>query len=99
MYSKGLGVSQDYATAVQWYRLAAEQGNATAQLNLGVMYAEGRGVAHDHVLAHMWFNLATARGNEKAAKNMEMVANEMTGADFSKARRLAREWRAKHPSD
>ena len=32
------GVEQDYVEAVKWYRLAAEQGNADAQYNLGVAY-------------------------------------------------------------
>ena len=41
---KGLGVPQDYAEAVRWYRLAAEQGNANAQYSLGgAMYGTGRG--------------------------------------------------------
>ena len=31
MYDEGLGVVQDYAEAVQWYRKAADQGNAGAQ--------------------------------------------------------------------
>ena len=44
MYYQGQGVPQDYAEAVSWYRLAAEQGNATAQSNLGAMYDNGRGV-------------------------------------------------------
>ena len=34
---------QDYAEAVKWYRKAAEQGNAIAQNNLGVMFARGVG--------------------------------------------------------
>ena len=33
MYDKGQGVRQDYAQAVQWYRKAAEQGDAQAQYN------------------------------------------------------------------
>ena len=37
-YEQGRGVPQDYAAAVSWYRRAAEQGNADAQLNLGFMY-------------------------------------------------------------
>jgi uncharacterized protein len=41
MYDNGNGVVQDYAEAVKWYRLAAEQGNAQAQYNLGLMYANG----------------------------------------------------------
>jgi TPR repeat protein len=32
----------DYAEAVKWYRKAADQGYAEAQLNLGIMYDEER---------------------------------------------------------
>ena len=42
MYDRGQGVPEDDAEAVRWYRLAAEQGLASAQLNLGVMYARQR---------------------------------------------------------
>jgi len=44
MYYNGEGVPQDYAVAMKWYRLAAEQGHAKAQYNLGVMYYNGEGV-------------------------------------------------------
>ena len=37
MYQKGIGVLQDYKTAVKWYRLAAEQGFARAQNSLGIL--------------------------------------------------------------
>ena len=37
MYEKGKGVSQNYGEAVKWFRLAAEQGHAKAQSNLGTM--------------------------------------------------------------
>ena len=40
MYEEGNGVPQDYAKAVKWYRLAADQGYADAQYNLGVMYEQ-----------------------------------------------------------
>ena len=38
MYSQGLGVDQDKAEAVKWYKLAAEQGYMKAQSNLGAIY-------------------------------------------------------------
>ena len=44
-YYNGEGVSQNYAEALQWYWKAADQGNAKAQLNIGLMYANGQGVA------------------------------------------------------
>ena len=40
-------LSKDYARAVQSFRKAAEDGNADAQFNLGVMYSKGRGVEQD----------------------------------------------------
>ena len=60
MYEDGKGVARDYAEAVKWYRLAAEQGDATGQINLGAMYYQGRGVAQDYVRAYMWADLAAA---------------------------------------
>lgn len=44
IYATGDGVARDDAQAVQWFQKAATQGNATAQVNLGLMYAEGSGV-------------------------------------------------------
>ena len=35
---------QDYKEAIKWYRLAAEQGDALARHNLGVMFDDGDGV-------------------------------------------------------
>lgn len=78
MYDLGHGVPQDHAAAVRWYRLAAEEGNAIAQANLGAMYANGRGVPQDDVLAHMWKNLAAAQGNEGARRNRDRLAERMT---------------------
>ena len=61
MYNKGLGVPQDNAEAMRWYRRAAEQGDAGAQNNLGNMYNKGLGVPADYVRAHMWYNLAVSQ--------------------------------------
>ncbi len=44
MYDEGQGVPQDHAEAVKWFRKAANQGDATAQYNLGLMYGKGSGV-------------------------------------------------------
>ena len=37
LYIRGQGVPQNYKTAMMWYGLTAEQGNAFAQTMLGVM--------------------------------------------------------------
>ena len=76
---------------MKWYRLAAEQENADAQNNLGVMYFKGKGVLQDNVTAHMWYNIAAANGYEKAGEWREKRAGLMTSADISKAQSMARE--------
>jgi len=76
---------------VKWYRLAAGQGYADAQTNLGVMYASGKGVIQDDVYAHMWWNIAASSGGKTATKNRDIVASRMTPADISTAQKLARE--------
>ena len=70
-YSRGRGVPQDYAEALKWYRLAANQGKAAeAKNNLGVMSSKGQGVARDYAEALKWFRLAAAQGHAKAQYNL-----------------------------
>ena len=91
MYENGLGVPQDYKTAVKWYTLAAEQGHADAQTNLGLMYARGRGVIEDYFYAHMWGSIAASNGNERGSNLRDAVAKEMTADQIEKAEQLAQE--------
>ena len=51
---------------MKWYRLAADQGNAIAQCNLGVMYDKGRGVPQDYAEAVKWYRLAAEQGHADA---------------------------------
>ena len=90
MYDNGQGFLQDYAEAVKWYRLAADQGNASAQRNLGIMYEYGRGLPQNNIMAHMWYNLASANGAEKAGEWRDERAGLMTAADIAKAQAMAR---------
>ena len=86
----------DYATALKFWRPLAEQGDALAQSNLGVMYEFGLSVPQDIVQAHMWFDLAAEHGDEKAKKNRGLAASLMTPDQIAEAQRMAREWMAKH---
>ena len=97
MYASGEGVPEDDKEAVRWYRLAAEQGNAKAQANLGSMYASGEGVPEDNIMGYMWFNLSAARGDDYAVKNKALIAIIMTKEDISKAQELSRQWFKDHP--
>ena len=91
------GVPQNYAEALKWYRLAADQGDATRSTVSAVMYANGQGVPQDYVRAHMWFNLSAAQGHQRAARDRDDVAKLMTPAQIAEAQKLAREWQPKRP--
>ena len=51
-------------------RQLAEQGNAGAQYNLGVMYANGEGVAENDAEAVKWYRLAADQGDAEAQINL-----------------------------
>jgi TPR repeat protein len=84
-------VPQNFAEAMKWYRLAATQGYANAQNNLGQMYVNGQGVAQDYVRARMWLDLAAAQGVAIAEKNRETAAQKMTAEQLAQAQELARQ--------
>ena len=58
---------------MKWYRLAAEQGYADAQNNLGVMYRKGQGVPQDDKTAVKWYRLAAEQGNADAQYNLGLM--------------------------
>ena len=95
MYYHGQGAPKDYAEAARWYKLAAEQGNASAQVNLGFMYDEGQGVSKSLIQAYLWYNLSAAQGNENAIKNRKILEREMTAAQIEEAQRLSTKYRPK----
>lgn len=56
--------------SLNWYPKAAEQGDAGAQLNLGVMYANGAGVAENDGEAVRWIRQASEHGGALAQPNL-----------------------------
>ncbi len=60
----------DYATALKEWRPLAEQGDASAQYNLGFMYATGKGVPQDDNEAVRWYRLAAGQGDASAQLNL-----------------------------
>ena len=73
------GSPEDGAEAVRWFRMAAEQGHAGAQFNLGLMYAEGRGVPEDHAAAADWYRMAAKQGHAGAQTNIGFMYAEGQG--------------------
>ncbi len=60
----------DYATALRLWRTLADQGDANAQLNIGVLYVNGQGVLQDYVEALKWSRKAADQGQAGAQFNL-----------------------------
>ena len=65
-YYSGEGVRRDDQSAVKWFRKAAEQGHAEAQVRLGGMYYYSGGVPRDYQEALKWFRKAAEQGLAQA---------------------------------
>ena len=57
----------------------AEQGNAVAQVTLGLMYFEGDGVEQDDAEAVRWYQLAVAQGDAAGQYNLGVMYAEGRG--------------------
>ena len=57
---------EDYATALREWQPLAEQGDALAQYQVGMLYHKGRGVPQDDRQARKWYAKAAAQGQPKA---------------------------------
>ncbi len=77
----------DYTTALQKFKPLAEQGDATAQFNLGCMYAESQGVPQDYAEAMKWTRKAAAQGLASAQFNLGFIYAEGQSVpqDYAKA--------------
>jgi TPR repeat protein len=53
--------------AAELFALAANQGHATAQFNLGVLYEHGMGVAQSYEKSFELYTLAANQGHAKAS--------------------------------
>ena len=84
--------SDDFAALVR----AAEQGDAEAQYNLGLMYLEGLGVKQDNVEAYAWIRTAAAQGKGGTLEIRQALLREMSSSQEDRAIELAREYREKY---
>ncbi len=76
---------------IRWFELAAAQGLADAQLQLGIMYELGQGVSQDNVKAYMWFRLSLYKGNKYSQKYIDEISKDMTHKQIVLAQLLANE--------
>jgi len=86
---KGLDayLNGDYATAMSEWKPLAEQGDVSAQYNLGLLYESGLGVVQDAFEAVKWYRLAADQGDASAQYNLGVIYDEGHGVpqDYTKA--------------
>jgi TPR repeat protein len=63
----------DFETALKEWQPLAEQGDARAQFNLGVIYFNGQGIPHDPVKAVDWYRAAADQGYGPAQANLSFM--------------------------
>jgi GAF domain-containing protein len=96
-YWTGDQYPQDYAQAVRWFSLAAEQGNVAAQATLGDCYWAGRGVPADPMRAYFWSFLAQAGGDETGKSRVALIASRLTTSQIGMVENEVKDWIARHP--
>jgi uncharacterized protein len=75
-----------------WYQMAAEQGNAGAQNNLGAMHLEGQGVARDYKAALSWLRKAAEQSGTGGAG----LAQVNLGRMYAKGRGVPQDYVTAH---
>lgn len=77
--------------ALAWYQLAAEQGFAPAQLELGRQYEAGTNVVRDTAESYKWFFLATKADatRAEAVKCLDALSSRLSVGDIAEGKRRA----------
>ena len=78
---------KDYKTAHEKFLFSAEQGDALAQYNLGLMYYNGQGVPQNYKEAVKWYRLSTEQEFASAQTNLGVMYDNGQGVpqDYKEA--------------
>ena len=90
----------NHVDALEWYRKAADQGYAVAQVILGWHYHTGEGVPQDDAEAVRWFRLATDQGHAQAQYRLGVAYRDGDGVrqDYVEAHKWFDLAASQHPS-
>ena len=81
--------AEDGNAALPEIQQKAEQGNAEAQVKLGLIYRRGREVSQDYGQAEKWFRNAAEQGNAEGQNNLGLMYDHGRGVEknFVEARK------------
>lgn len=78
-----------------WARKAAEQGDASAQYQLGFRYLAGQGLPESEIEACAWWQIAKENGSASARRELPSLLAHLSAEDRAAAGRRAAELKAK----
>jgi hypothetical protein len=89
-YDFQLGVNayykQDYAHAIEMYKVAASWAYKPAEFNLGLIYFQGLGVSADKPRGAAWMSLAAERGDSrKAERARDLMLSQLGKSEVDQA--------------
>ena len=79
-YDGSNGKSKNYEKAVEYYRLAAEAGDAYAQYSLGWCFEKGQGIEQSVTGAVIWYRKAAEQGEAHAKERLRNAKS--LGSDY-----------------
>lgn len=78
--------------AIEWFRKAAHQGHADAQLKLGHLYSQGHGVVKNDIEGYKWYLLVASKGIEEGSNGAKIAESVLSPEQRAEGQRLAAEW-------
>ena len=70
LHYRGNTVPKNLGEAANWFRIAAKNGHAGAQYNLGIMAFLGQDMTKDYTKAAKWFRMAGEQDHAAAQYNL-----------------------------
>jgi TPR repeat protein len=80
-----VGAAQEDSASLAALRTAAEQGQADAQYELGVLYEFGYNFTDHLVSAYAWYSRAADQGNAAAAQRRDLLKGQLSPSDLERA--------------
>ncbi len=94
----GAAAGVDKTAGLREIREAAQQGDAEAQLELGILYEFGYGMANNQIAALAWYRVAAKQGQQKAAARADLLKKRLPPADVDKADSMSAKLLGKKPA-
>jgi len=89
LYRLGLGVRKSCEEAIRLTTLAARQGLARANYELGFFYGQGVCFNKNPQLAYMWFNIAELNGDSVASSARKGISEQLSRSQIEEALELS----------